>query len=107
MVQAGKTFYFSGQTGYNGVNYDGEILDITAQTEIAFSHLSDVMETVSVAFDDVVKANVFLTDMSYFDEMNQVYQSYFKDSFPARTCVAVVGLPLKADVEIELVAYNE
>jgi 2-iminobutanoate/2-iminopropanoate deaminase len=54
--------------------------------------------------DDVVKCNVYLTDMANFAAMNRAYQTRFEAPYPARTTVAVAGLPLGAQVEIELVA---
>jgi 2-iminobutanoate/2-iminopropanoate deaminase len=54
--------------------------------------------------DDVVKCNVFLTTMEDFPAMNAVYGEHFAEPFPARSTVAVAGLPLGARVEIELVA---
>ncbi len=54
----------------------------------------------------VVKATVFLSDMSLFAEMNEVYQEFFTSPAPARSCVAVKELPKGADVEIELIAYK-
>ena len=54
--------------------------------------------------DDVVKVNVYLTDMADFDAMNGAYRQMFEEPHPARTTVAVAGLPLGASVEIELVA---
>mgnify|MGYP003335959538 CR=1 FL=1 len=54
-------------------------------------------------FDDVVKANVFLVDMADFAAMNEVYAPAFSAPFPARSTIAVAGLPRGARVEIELV----
>jgi 2-iminobutanoate/2-iminopropanoate deaminase len=54
--------------------------------------------------DDVIKCNVYLTDMANFSAMNAAYGKRFTAPFPARTTVAVAGLPLGASVEIELVA---
>ena len=62
------------------------------------------MEQAGVTFDDVLKVNVYLTSMKHFKAMNEVYETYFKAPYPARTCVAVLELPLEADVEIELIA---
>ena len=55
---------------------------------------------------DVVKVNVFLVDMDDFAAMNAVYARYFDGQYPARTTVAVAGLPLRARVEIELQAMR-
>ena len=101
VVDAGEYLFFSGQTAYNAIGYNGEKYDIATQTQKCFNHLSDVMAEANVTLDDVVKVNVYLTSMKYFDEMNAVYKELFKHPFPARTCVAVLELPLEADIEIE------
>ena len=62
------------------------------------------MEDAGLSMDDVIKCNVYLTDMANFPHMNRAYQARFTAPFPARTTVAVAGLPLGALVEIELVA---
>lgn len=77
--------------------------NITEQTETAFSYLTSVMDVAGVTSDDVMKVNVYLTSMDHFDEMNEVYKSFFNTPYPARTCVAVKELPLKTDVEIEFI----
>lgn len=70
---------------------------------MCFDHLKDVMSEAGVTLNDVVKVNVYLTGMKYFDEMNAVYKQMFKEPYPARTCVAVLELPVGADVEIECI----
>jgi 2-iminobutanoate/2-iminopropanoate deaminase len=56
---------------------------------------------------DIVKTSIFLSDMVYFQRVNQVYASYFKENFPARETVQVAGLPLKVNVEISVIAVRE
>lgn len=77
--------------------------DIHTQTTKSFHYLKDALSQANVTLDDVVKVNVYLTGMKYFEEMNAVYQTMFNEPFPARTCVAVYELPLGADVEIECI----
>lgn len=103
-VDAGEYVYFSGQTAKNapaGVEMTG---DITAQTKQCFMNLFEVLEEASLTPDDVVKVNVYLTDMNDFTAMNEVYERQFTTPYPARTCVAVLALPLSAEVEIEMIA---
>lgn len=103
-VDGGDYIFFSGQTAMNTASADYEKGDIASQTEQAFRNLFDVMEAAGVTPDDVVKVNVYLTDMGNFTAMNEVYKTKFAEPYPARTCVAVVALPLGADVEIECIA---
>jgi len=103
-VDAGELVYFSGQTAMNSVLGENMAGDISAQTRQCFVNLFDVLEATNLTSDDVVKVNVYLTDMNHFTEMNKVYETQFTKPYPARTCVAVSALPLDADVEIEMIA---
>lgn len=103
-VDAGDFVYVSGQTARNA-NGEGKFAEsITDQTHECFNLLFDILKEANLTPDDVVKVNVFLNSMEHFNEMNEVYQERFSAPYPARTCVAVLELPLGADVEIEVVA---
>lgn len=102
-IDAGDYVYLSGQTAKNSSNINMEG-DITAQTEECFKSLFDVLDQAGLSEEHVVKVNVYLTNMSNFVAMNEVYKTKFSTPYPARTCVAVSELPLGAEVEIELVA---
>ena len=78
--------------------------DIGTQTRQALTNLQQVLEAAGASFADVVKATVFLRDMGDFQAMNAVYAEFFGEDRPARSCVAVAGLPVDARVEIEIVA---
>jgi 2-iminobutanoate/2-iminopropanoate deaminase len=80
--------------------------DIGAETKQCLENLRNVLEAAGLTFANVVKSNVFLTNMGDFAAMNEVYKAYFPAPFPARSTVAVAALPLGARVEIELVAYR-
>ena len=67
-------------------------------------NLSAVLRAGGLGLDDVVKCTVFLTDMADFDAMNTVYAEFFAEPYPARTTIAVAGLPLGARIEMEMVA---
>ena len=103
-VWAGELLYLSGQTPIDpatGRLIDG---DVQAQTHRVFDNLDSALRDAGLTMHDVIKCNVYLTDMSNFPDMNVAYASRFDAPFPARTTVAVAGLPLGASVEIELVA---
>lgn len=106
-VDAGDYIYFSGQTAKNVPGVEDMTGDITAQTKQCFANLFDVMEEADLESDDIVKVNVYLTDMKNFKAMNEVYEKQFNEPFPARTCIAVLELPLGAEVEIEMVAKRQ
>ncbi|GAA3559670.1 RidA family protein [Microlunatus spumicola] len=106
VVVEGGPVYLSGQTPIDpttGRLVDG---DLTAQVQQVFTNLERVLAAGDLTFADVVKVNVFLVDMADFTAMNAVYASVFDAPYPARTTVAVAGLPLGARVEIELVALR-
>ena len=102
-VRAGGFIYFSGQVGQDPAT--GRIVEggIVAETERVFDNLAAILEAAGRSFDDVVRAGVYLTSMSDFAAMNGVYARHFVQPYPARTTIAVGGLPLGASVEIDLV----
>jgi 2-iminobutanoate/2-iminopropanoate deaminase len=103
-VWTGNLLYCSGQTPIDpaaGKLVEGDISD---QTRQAFTNLEAVLRDAGLSMDDVIKVNVYLIDMNDFAGMNAVYQECFSAPYPARTTIAVAGLPLNARVEIELVA---
>ena len=84
----------------------GEIVgdDVTAQTERVIENIKAVLAVNAMTLADVVKTTVFLTKMDDFAAMNAVYARHFAEPFPARSTVAVAGLPRGAQVEIEVTA---
>jgi 2-iminobutanoate/2-iminopropanoate deaminase len=103
-VWAGRQPYCSGQTPIDpqtGALIDG---DVEAQTHRIFETVALILDDAGLSMDDVVKCNVYLTDMADFAAMNRAYAASFEAPYPARTTVAVAGLPLNAKVEIEVIA---
>lgn len=103
-VESGELVYLSGQTPINSTT--GKLVegDIAAQTKQCFENLFNVLKSTGLTPDDVVKVNVFLTDMKNFSAMNEVYSKQFSSPYPARTTIGVASLPLGAQVEIEMIA---
>ena len=102
-VEAGGFIYFSGQVGQDPTTGKLVAGGIAAETERVFQNLSAVLTAAGKSFDDVVRAGVFLTNMTDFAAMNGIYAKYFSQPFPARTTIAAAALPLGACVEIDLV----
>ncbi len=96
--------FTSGQLGV--VPATGEFVGETAleQAEQVMKNLSAVLEAAGSSLGKAVKATVFLSDMSDFAEVNEVYKKYFSEPYPARSCVQVAALPKGGKVEVELVA---
>jgi 2-iminobutanoate/2-iminopropanoate deaminase len=102
-VEVGGFLYFSGQVAQDPAT--GKVVEggIVPETERVFQNLSAVLKAAGKSFDDVVRAGVFLTNMSDFAAMNSIYAKHFSQPFPARTTIAASALPLGACVEIDLV----
>jgi len=77
---------------------------IENQTRQVFKNLSAVLSAAGLAFSNVVKAGVYLTDLGDFAAVNKIYAEQFPQNPPARSCVQVAALPGGASVEIELIA---
>lgn len=87
---------------------EGKLLEGTVeeQTRRTLENLRVILEVAGSSFKDVVKATVYITDMSYFPEFNKIYGEYFADPFPARETVAVKALALGAWLEVSLIAVK-
>ncbi len=86
----------------------GEIVgtgDIVQQTQQVMANIEAILQAVGATWGDVVKTTVFLSDLTNFTEMNQVYAQYFNEAMaPARACVEVSRLPKDVLVEIDCIA---
>ena len=105
-ISVDQFVYCSGQTPIDPAT--GELVPGTAadQARQVLTNVSAVLEAAELTLGDVVKTTVFLVDMADFGEMNEVYAEFFAEPFPARSTVAVAGLPKCASVEIEVVAVR-
>lgn len=104
-LKVGNLIFASGQIPVDpktGKMIEG---DIEAQTRRALENLKAVLKPYSIGLENVVKATIFLKDMNNFSRVNKVYGEYFKEKFPARSCVEVSRLPKDANIEIEAIAF--
>jgi len=99
--------FVSGQIGIHPETRQLPPGGVAAETAQALENLKAVLESAGSSLSKVLRATVFLRSMDDFAAMNEVYAKYFPDTPPARTTVAVAGLPLDARVEIDLIAYLE
>ena len=81
--------------------------DVSAQAVQALDNLKAVLAGAGCGLDDVVKTTVFITDMSKFALVNEIYAKYFTEKAPARSCVEVSKLPKGCLVEIEAIAVRK
>ncbi|KAK6531171.1 hypothetical protein TWF281_007996 [Arthrobotrys megalospora] len=100
-----KTVYVSGQLGMDPESKQMLEGPISVRAKKALENLSAVLEAAGSNMNQVLKVVVFLVDMKDFAEVNSVYEDFFGDVKPARSCIAVHQLPLGTDVEIECIAH--
>jgi 2-iminobutanoate/2-iminopropanoate deaminase len=103
-IRSGQFLFTSGQIPLDPTT--GTIVgdDVQSQTHRVLQNVQALLESAGASLNSVIKTTVFLTRMSDFQAMNEVYATYFGDIAPARSTVAVLELPRKALVEIECVA---
>ncbi len=103
--EAGGFVFVSGMLGIDPETMTLEET-VEAQADRALRNLRAVLGEAGLGLESVVKVTVFLTDIANFAKVNGVYGSYFTGNFPARSLVAVAGLPAGGEVEIEAVAFR-
>jgi len=102
-VKVGNTVYLSGQIPLDAATMTLVEGPMDAQIRRVFDNLSAVAEAAEGSLNDIVKLNVFLTDLSHFALVNEIMTGYFNDPFPARAVIGVASLPRGASVEIDAV----
>jgi len=101
-VRVDKTVYLSGQIGLDPTSM--QLLDgIEGQIHQVFKNLAAVAKAAGGSLDDVVKLNMYLTDLTHFPKVNEIMASYFSQPYPARAAVGVAELPRGAQVEADAV----
>ena len=102
-VKLGHTVYLSGQ-----IPLDPETMklvpgDFATQTQQVFENLRAVCRAAGGDLADIVKLNIYMTDLAHFGTVNEVMATYFQEPFPARAAVGVAQLPKDAQVEMDAV----
>lgn len=105
-IQCGNALYCSGQIAIDPATNEVMKGSVAEQTELVMKNVSEVLKAAGCTFSDVVKTTIYLTDMSDFTAVNEVYARYFLEEPPARSTVAVAGLPKGVQVEIEVLAVK-
>jgi reactive intermediate/imine deaminase len=103
-IRAGDTVWLSGQIPLDPET--GELVegDFELRVKRVFDNLAAVCRAAGGELGDIVKLNVYLTDLDRFSKVNELMAAAFEEPFPARAAVEVAGLPKGADVEMEAVA---
>jgi reactive intermediate/imine deaminase len=102
-VKIDNTVYLSGQIALQPESMTLREGDISERIHQVFQNLSAVCEAAGGSLQDIVKLNIFLTDMDHFATVNSLMAEYFQEPYPARAAVAVKTLPKHTDVEMDAV----
>jgi len=102
-VKVGSTVYLSGQIPLVPATMTIVDGDISAQITQVFENLKAVAEAAGGDLSDIVKLNVFLTDLSHFPIVNEIMGRYFQAPYPARAAIGVAALPKEAGVEMDAI----
>jgi reactive intermediate/imine deaminase len=106
-VKLGTTVYLSGQIPLVPETMEMVAGDMEAQIRRVFDNLEAVAQAAGGGLRDLVKLNVFLTDLAHFPLVNQVMADYFTQPYPARAAIGVAALPKGAGVEMDAVMELE
>jgi 2-iminobutanoate/2-iminopropanoate deaminase len=103
-VKAGNLLFVSGQVAIKPATGEMANSDIIEETHQVLQNVKSILTEAGMNFSNIVKTTIFLSDMSLFSQVNEIYAKYFDGDFPARETVAVKGLPKNANVEISVIA---
>lgn len=106
-IKINHTIYLSGQIPLDPVKMTLVEGDIRAQIIQVFNNLRAVAQAAGGELTDIVKLNVYLTDLSHFPIVNEIMSQFFAEPYPARAAVGVAALPKNADVEMDGVMVLE
>ena len=98
--------FVSGQVGKHPVSGELMLENVKTETRQVMENVKGILNEAGMDFTNVCKTTIFLTDMSDFSSVNEVYGSYFSKDFPARETVQVSKLPLNVNVEISVIAIK-
>ncbi len=106
-IKIDNMLFISGQVAINPKNNELIKSSISDETDQVMKNLSAILKEADMDFRNVIKTTIFLSDMSYFNEVNSIYGSYLKKGQePARETVAVKTLPKEVNVEISMIAVD-
>ena len=99
--------FISGQIALDPISMTLNNSSIKDETHQVMKNLKNILNEAKMDFNNVVKSSIFLSDMSYFNEVNEVYGSYLETGMePARETIAVKTLPMNVNVEISMIAVT-
>ena len=101
-----QTLYSSGQIAICPETNDLVDTNISEETHQIMKNIKEILISENLDFENIVKTTIFVVDISCYDIVNEVYKSYFKNTFPARETVEVKRLPANANIEISFIAHK-
>ena len=104
-VKAGNFLFASGQIALDPATGDLINATIAEEANQVMKNIAAILKEAGAGFNNIVKTTIFLSDMSLFAEVNEIYGSYFSGDYPARETVAVKGLPKNVNIEISVTAF--
>ena len=105
-IRIGDFLYTSGQISLDPETMKMITGDIEIETEMVLKNIESILKADGLELNNIIKTTVYLTDLSEFTRMNQVYEKFFSETKPARACVQVAALPKGAKVEIDAIAHS-
>jgi 2-iminobutanoate/2-iminopropanoate deaminase len=103
-VKANGFLFLSGQVG---IDQSGKLADdFDLEVRQIFKNIDAVLSEQNLTLDNILNVTIYLKDMQNFKRVNDIYKTYFNGYYPARTCIAVLELPLKANVELTITALT-
>jgi len=105
-IRIGGFLYTSGQISLDPETMKMITGDIEVETEKVLKNIEAILKADGLNLNNIIKTTVYLTDLSEFTRMNQIYEKFFSETKPARACVQVTALPKGAKVEIDAIAHS-
>ena len=105
-IRVGEFLYTSGQISLDPNSMELITGNIEVETERVLKNIEAILNADGLRLNNIIKTTVYLTDLSEFGRMNQVYEKFFVETKPARACVQVAALPKGAKVEIDAIAHH-
>ncbi len=102
-IKSGNVVYLSGQIPLDPKTMEMVSEDIKAQITQVFENLSAVAKAAGGSLKDIVKLNIFLTDLTHFPLVNEIMANYFEEPYPARAAIGVAALPKNSRVEMDAI----
>ncbi len=104
-VRAGNYLFCSGQIAIDPKTNQVVLGSVQEQTELVMKNIEGVLKAADATWSQIVKTTIFLTDMTDFPKVNEIYGRYFPENPPARSTIAVAALPKGVNVEVEITVY--